>query len=252
LFAYVNSKAPSVPTGSTATLVNIDKITGDATEVNSGGTSLPNAWIAGAAFDMNNKLWVINYLDMSLIQINHTDGSVVESRALKNVPLLPSNAIEAIDIAFDADNNAYITVSDSVYSLNVATGEIGLSALYTVPSSMIVGATPNMPPMLGGMAFYRDGEVWFTQGRNTDRIIYGDNINTLNSSAHNAMENLNATLIAAIGEFVGNSGVMDLAARPTRKQTAVPANNPIALISLALGMVGAGAVMLRRRRKQLQ
>jgi hypothetical protein len=33
-------------------------------------------------------------------------------------------------------------------------------------------------------------------------------------------------------------------------QTAVPANNPVALIGLALGMVGAGGFMLRRQRKQ--
>ncbi|MDR2128845.1 MAG: LPXTG cell wall anchor domain-containing protein [Burkholderiaceae bacterium] len=35
-------------------------------------------------------------------------------------------------------------------------------------------------------------------------------------------------------------------------QVPVPANNPVALIGLALGMLGAGGFILRRRRKQVQ
>jgi LPXTG-motif cell wall-anchored protein len=35
-------------------------------------------------------------------------------------------------------------------------------------------------------------------------------------------------------------------------QVPVPANNPVALIGLALGMLGAGGFMLRRKRKQLR
>ncbi|MDR2127717.1 MAG: hypothetical protein LBP52_01425 [Burkholderiaceae bacterium] len=244
LFAYVNSihgGTPSTLSGSTAKLVNIHKTTGEATDV--GTVILTDAWIAGAAFDMNGNLWVINYIKDNqghhqLLKIDPSTGIASFPIAVTGVTLDSTNSV---DIAFDSDNQAYLSANDSVYLLDVTNGAVNL--LHTFPVTYT--STQAHSPDIGGIAFYRNGEVWFAQGSRDDRIIYGTGIQAL-AFAHNAVLNLST----ATG--TENSGPMDLASWPVKVPISVPANNSIALISLALGMVGAGGVMLRRRRKQLQ
>lgn len=209
LFAYVNSDLSFTPSGSTAQLVSLDKATGVATAI---GGPLGNAWITGAAFDMNDRLWVLSWQSgpvQQLMQIDPATGSVVGSPVnLTGVNLV--NA-PAADIAFDLGNNAYLSTGNSiapappsVYSLNVATG--AATALHTFPTGLVsnsVGAVVN------GMAFFRNEETWFAQSTGIDRVIYAPGIASL-ASAHNIVTDLTTDT------GIANSGSVDLAARPNR------------------------------------
>jgi hypothetical protein len=246
LFAYVNSDTsftPLVGTGSTAQLVKIDKDTGVATAY---GPALQDAWIAGAAFNMNDRLWVLNWIGLQLLQIDLAPATIGTPIGL-SIPVTGANIFSANspDIAFDTDNKAYLSTDNSIYSLNVATG--AATAPYNFSSSLVtpIGNPNPQLPVFNGMAFHRGGEVWLAQIIGNDRIVYSTNINSL-ASAHNAVVNLTADTRTE------NSGPMDLAARPITLSTSVPANNSAALIGLALGLFGAGGVMLRRKRKQAQ
>jgi hypothetical protein len=244
LYAFVNSRhyVANPTTLNTADLVKINKTTGEAIKVDP-ANQLADAMIVGAAFDMDGKLWAINYIGPKLLQIDPANGTVLDTKPVTGVTFGPT---ETVDIAFDINNNSYITVIDSIYSIDVGSGAV-TSKLYTVPLSLVQfapGYLPSGTAFVGGMAFHRNGEVWFSQSRNRDSIIYGADISSTSlAAAHLAVDNLDEAQ-------TGNGGHTDLAARPIKVPTSVPVNNPAALIGLALGMVGAGGMMLRRRYKQ--
>jgi LPXTG-motif cell wall-anchored protein len=250
LFVYIQSD-PNYRkyNNSTAQLALVDKSTGEAQLIGApiGDTSNPAA-IAGAAFDMDDHLWAFDVIDDELMKIN-PDGTIDSIIKLQGLPA-HNPRIEHGDIAFDIDNNAYLVLGSVVYVLNMTTGNA--NPINTLSSSLINHWDPlnpaSSPPNPNGIAFYRNGEAWIAQPTAIDNIVYSADINAAPLAAHVVVEELSADVFGSLTG--GDSGSMDLAAWPMRTQTAVPANNPVALIGLALGMVGVGGFMLRRRRKQ--
>jgi hypothetical protein len=242
LFAYDNSTHYSGRASSTTQLIRINKSTGEAQPI--GSAWGPPAYIAGAAFDANDNLWIVNTANYTLRQINPADGSTIgASISITGFTAHALESSEAVDIVFDSDNKAYLSVDYSIYSLNVATGAASLLYTFPLPSPLVT--PPNANPLLGGMAFDNNGGFWLSQHRNLDRIVYSADISsTALAAAHNAVMDLSGDT------GVLNSGPTDLASWPFVLPTSVPANNPVALIGLAFGVIGAGGMMLRRRRKQ--
>jgi sugar lactone lactonase YvrE len=356
LFAYIHSKGAFNQSWmpGTAQLVSIEK---DGTAKVIDSTPLPGAWISAAAFDMNDNLWIVNNVDRKLMRIDPANGEVQDTRDVQGVSIM--SRVELLDIAFDIDNNAYLSLGQNIYSLNVTSGAVNPTALQTFPPVLTTGGSVNV----NGMAFYRNGEVWFSQALGDNRIAYsadpsvpfvGSDPVVATDTVYNVVDDLTADVQNGGYSQAGHSGTMDLAARPNRVtakddsvsallntplqipvssilandkehwnalgvnvsvddsgalpintwpkttanggtvnhdavngvltytpkagflgtdtfdyralvpdgswakatvkvsvQAAVPANNPTALISLALGMVGAGGMLLRCRRKQV-
>jgi hypothetical protein len=252
LFVYIQSDSGYAKhNNSTAQLALVNKNNGEAQLIGApiGDTSNPAA-IAGAAFDMDDHLWAFDIIDDELMRINQ-DGTIDSIIKLQGLPA-HNPRIHYADIAFDIDNNAYLVLNDSIYALDMATGYA--SPINTISSSLVSHWDPLNPAPIGpdtnGMAFYRDGEVWFSQTSASDNIIYSANINAAPLAAHIVVEKPFIDVFGSLSASGGDAAAMDLAAWPMRTQTAVPANNPVALIGLALGMVGAGGFMLRRKCKQ--
>jgi hypothetical protein len=220
LFAYVVNPTTPAPTGTTAQLVGLDKTTGVATAI---GAALQDTWVSGAAFDMNNHLWILTYdgTANTLQQIDSTNG-MPQGPAI-TVSGLPSAGNGNTDIAFDVDNNAYLSGLGSIFSLDMATG--AAVAVKTLPNSLTSdGSTPGFD----GMAFYRNGEVWFTQGTMVDRIVYAPAINAPVGDFFNAVTDLSTDT------GIPNSGWQDLAARPNRviannDSASTPPNTPVTI-----------------------
>ncbi|MDR2128664.1 MAG: hypothetical protein LBP52_06325 [Burkholderiaceae bacterium] len=131
LFAYVNTDANNPPVGNgTAQLIRIEPSDGTAVEI---GAPLPNVRIAGAAFDMDDNLWVLDWINKQLIKIK-PDGSVDGATAAItivgiNAPYTVQGAFA--DIAFDIDGNCYLSTnqdlssaSTAVYSVDMKTGAV--------------------------------------------------------------------------------------------------------------------------------
>jgi hypothetical protein len=203
LFAYViNGGDTAIPGDATAKLVSLNKTTGVATLV--GSVVLQDVSVAGAAFDMQGHLWIVTYdaatgvPRIQLRQIDPADGSMI-GPAITVTGADWSN-VSNIDIAFDVDNNAYLSGWRSIFSLDMTTGAV--VAIKTPPNSLTSsGGTPGFD----GMAFYRNGEVWFAQGAAVDRIVYAPSVN------------------APVGDFFNT--ILDLtAATGTLNYTCVTAN----------------------------
>ena len=111
-------------TGSSSQLISINPTTGVATPI---GSALVGRSIRGAAFDGSNRLWVIDATNNVLLEINPTTGAVIGSP----ISLTLGGGAFTIsssgsDLAFTASGSAILVDSNSVYSLNVATGALTL------------------------------------------------------------------------------------------------------------------------------
>jgi hypothetical protein len=222
LFAYVNENNSYTPTNGGSQLVRLDKATGVATAV---GAPLPDSSVGGAAFDMNDRLWVFEWIGHRLLQIDPADGSIVSSVPVTGITL--ANAYW-VDIAFDIDNNAWFSTNvaaATLYSLDTATGVV--TPFYTFPNSLVSNGSA---PGVLGMAFYRNEEAWFAQGSSIDRVVYAPAMDAL-AGAWNAVVNLTTDT------GIANSGPMDLAARPNRvtaqdNQATTPVDTPVTIAIL--------------------
>ena len=226
LFAYVSNNGDlTIPGDATAQLVSLNKTTGVANLI--GAVVLQDVYVTGAAFDMQGRLWILTLDQMTgvartqLRQINPADGSVIGPAI--TVTGAAWNDVSTVDIAFDVDNNAYLSGFRSIFSLDMATG--ATVAIQTLPYSLTSdGSTPNF----GGMAFYRHGEVWLEQSSAVDRIVYAPAVNAPVGDFFNTILDLTAATATV------NSGRMDLAARPNRvtassDSASTPPNTPVTI-----------------------
>jgi hypothetical protein len=210
LFAYVNSEDVYTPTtSSTAQLISIRKSDGEAQAI---GNALPGAWISGAAFDMSDTLWVVNGVSGQLLRIDPEDegktiGSPVQISIAGGDTIYPMS----MDIAFDTENNAYLSMRNKVYTLNTSNGIA--TPLHTFPNSIttVNTRTPSFP----GLALYRNEEAWFAQSLVQDQIIYSPDMDPL------TLDDYPARTYSAVPDLSNDTGIplpgtLDLAARPNR------------------------------------
>jgi hypothetical protein len=131
--------------GSTSQLIEIDPSTGAASAV---GAALAGRAIRAAGFDADERLWAIDVVASDLLEIDPTTGAVVGSPV--NLKLGDGDfAIASLgsDLAFRSDGVAILVDSNSVYTLDVATGALVL--LFTDA----VHQTGDVPIFLVGAAF---------------------------------------------------------------------------------------------------
>lgn len=203
LFAFVNTNTTERNPSSTSTaqLVTLNPGTGEATAV---GLPISGASISGAGFDVNNRLYAINVVNKTLIEIDPETATVISSVDISALGFID---IREGDIAFDSDNNAYIATNDEytgftgilgIYPIDVATGAAGTAVLIS---------TLNM----NGLALVDNNEGYFLEENSRDEI---HGIGSIDTAADLGVAyDLSATPVSGL---VTNAGPMDLAAMPNK------------------------------------
>jgi hypothetical protein len=174
--------------GTSSQLISINSTTGAATHI---GAALANREMRAAAFDALGRLWVVDATNNVLLRIDPATGAVVGSA----VPLMLGMSAFTItadgsDIAFAANGTAVLVDSNSVYSLNTATGAVALlfqdSALQTDLSPVFHVGAAFVAGVGGGKLFVFDvngtDDVFFYQNLSTPRVLYDEDF----SSSFNA------------------------------------------------------------------
>jgi hypothetical protein len=168
--------------GSDSQLIAIDPATAVATAI---GSPLGGRNIRAAGFDLSQRLWVIDAAASDLLEVNPSTGAVIGSPI--NLSLGGGDFVitsEGSDLAFRSDGVAIVVSSNSVYSLDVATGALTLLftdevlqtgdiAIFLVGAAFPAGAA-------GGDLFVfdvnGDDDVYFYDNAALPRMTYDDAI----------------------------------------------------------------------------
>ncbi|HEX2465302.1 MAG TPA: hypothetical protein VHR17_11835, partial [Thermoanaerobaculia bacterium] len=153
--------------------------------------ALANREMRAAAFDALGRLWVVDAANNVLLRIDPAAGGVLGSP----IPLMLGMSTFTItgdgsDIAFAANGTAVLVDSNSVYSLNIATGAVALlfqdSALQADLSPVFHVGAAFVAGVGGGKLFTFDvngtDDVYFYQNLSTPRVLYDEDF----SSSFNA------------------------------------------------------------------
>lgn len=218
--------------GASSRLLSIDTATAQATAV---GSALAGRNVRGAAFDLQNQLWVVDSAANSILRVNHTTGAVVAGSEMTLT--LGGGAIDIIDgtdIAVSSDGAIRLA------NYNAGSGkpefftvDLGTGAL-TLEFTDLVGE-PDSPLSLffSGITFSEDG---------AHNALYGYEANGFEDIYRYDLPTYTRTEIFQNIVPSFNAGRGDLAA--FMQPVAVP--EPGSLFVFALGLAGLG--LARRKR----
>jgi len=114
-------------------LISINPATAVAAPI---GSLLSGRNIRGAMFDLQDRLWVVDAVSDSLLQINPSTGSIVGSPTALSLGGSPfSTTSWAFDIAINRSGASYLVDDNEIYSLNLGTGALTLLYQDTVLQS---------------------------------------------------------------------------------------------------------------------
>lgn len=210
---------PIVANTSSSQLISINTTTGVATAI--GGTLARD--MRGAAFDLSGNLWTIDANNSQLVQVSPVTGAEISSVALSHT--LSSTVV---DIAFRADGLAILSENDSVFTLDLGTGN--LTSLFSAGGAFgLAGLTYSAAAGTDDLFAY---EV------NGDEDMYRFDVGATFTPTL-----LAANFIPSLGGLF-NAGRGDLAALVN--PLAVPVPEPGTLALFGLGLAGLG--IARRKR----
>jgi hypothetical protein len=138
LLAFKLDHEGSPPTGSQVIGSTLISIAPDSATASTVGPTLDRN-IRGAAFDLTDRLWVLDAKNDSLLRANPTTGEAVTgSEVTLTVNGARFDVNDGTDVAFAPDGSLYLTSQYTVYQLDYLTGQ--LQFVYTDPNYWLAGA----------------------------------------------------------------------------------------------------------------